>query len=202
MKISYNWLKQYVNCDYPAEKVSEVLTSTGLEVEDLTPFESVKGALKGVVVGKVLTCVDHPNSDHLHITTVDCGGEEPLHIVCGAPNVAAGQKVLVATIGTELWIGEEHITIKKGKIRGEVSEGMICAEDELQLGESHDGRRYQSVAFVMGNDAERYWLYDCALTVDELEKLTGLDFYPALPDDIEEDTESRYDLSVWGIRKR
>ena len=135
MKISYNWLKQYVNCDYTAEKVSELLTSTGLEVEDLTPFESVKGALKGVVVGKVLTCVDHPNSDHLHITTVDCGGEEPLHIVCGAPNVAAGQKVLVATIGTDLWIHDEQITIKKGKIRGEVSEGMICAEDELQLGE-------------------------------------------------------------------
>ena len=121
MKISYNWLKQYVNCDYTAEKVSELLTSTGLEVEDLERFESVKGALKGVVVGKVLTCIDHPNSDHLHITTVDVGGEEPLHIVCGAPNVAAGQKVLVATINTELWMGDEHITIKKGKIRGEVS---------------------------------------------------------------------------------
>ena len=140
MKISYNWLKQYVNCDYSAEKVSELLTSTGLEVEDLERFESVKGALRGVVVGKVLTCIAHPNSDHLHITTVDCGGEEPLHIVCGAPNVAAGQKVLVATINTELWMGDEHITIKKGKIRGEVSEGMICAEDELQLGDRKSTR--------------------------------------------------------------
>ena len=157
MKISYNWLKQYVNCDYPAEKVSELLTSTGLEVEDLTPFESVKGALKGVVVGKVLTCVDHPNSDHLHITTVDCGGEEPLHIVCGAPNVAAGQKVLVATLGTELWIHDEHITIKRGKIRGEVSEGMICAEDELQLGASHDGIMVLPDDYEVGKPASFYF---------------------------------------------
>ena len=157
MKISYNWLKQYVNCDYSAEKVSEILTSTGLEVEDLTPFQSVKGALKGVVVGKVLTCIDHPNSDHLHITTVDVGGGEPLHIVCGAPNVAAGQKVLVATIGTELWIGDEHITIKKGKIRGEVSEGMICAEDELQLGSSHDGIMVLPDVYEVGKPAASYF---------------------------------------------
>ena len=157
MKISYNWLKQYVNCDYPAEKVSELLTSTGLEVEDLERFESVKGALKGVVVGKVLTCIDHPNSDHLHITTVDVGGEEPLHIVCGAPNVAAGQKVLVATINTELWIGDEHITIKKGKIRGEVSEGMICAEDELQLGTSHEGIMVLPDDYEVGKPASFYF---------------------------------------------
>ena len=157
MKISYNWLKQYVNCDDPAEKVSEVLTSTGLEVEDLIPFESVKGSLQGVVVGKVLTCIAHPNSDHLHITTVDCGGTEPLHIVCGAPNVAAGQKVLVATIGTELWIGDEHITIKKGKIRGEVSEGMICAEDELQLGTSHEGIMVLPDTYEVGKPASFYF---------------------------------------------
>ncbi|MBR3698032.1 MAG: phenylalanine--tRNA ligase subunit beta [Bacteroidales bacterium] len=166
MKISYNWLKQYVNCDYAAEKVSELLTSTGLEVEDLTPFESVKGALRGVVVGKVLTCIDHPNSDHLHITTVDCGGEEPLHIVCGAPNVAAGQKVLVATIGTELWIGEEHITIKKGKIRGEVSEGMICAEDELQLGESHDGIMVLPDDYEVGKPASFYFPVEEDYTIE------------------------------------
>ena len=157
MKISYNWLKQYVNCDYPAEKISEELTSTGLEVEDLIPFESVKGSLKGVVVGKVLTCVDHPNSDHLHITTVDCGGAEPLHIVCGAPNVAAGQKVLVATINTDLWIHDEHITIKKGKIRGEVSEGMICAEDELQLGDSHEGIMVLPDDYEVGRPASYYF---------------------------------------------
>ena len=157
MKLSYNWLKQYVNCDYSAEKVSELLTSTGLEVEDLIPFESVKGSLKGVVVGKVLTCVDHPNSDHLHITTVDCGGEEPLHIVCGAPNVAAGQKVLVATLGTELWIHDEHIVIKRGKIRGEVSEGMICAEDELQLGASHDGIMVLPDDYEVGKPASFYF---------------------------------------------
>ena len=166
MKISYNWLKQYVNCDYSAEKVSEVLTSTGLEVEDLTPFESVKGALKGVVVGKVLTCIDHPNSDHLHITTVDCGGEEPLHIVCGAPNVAAGQKVLVATIGTELWKGDESFTIKKGKIRGEVSEGMICAEDELQLGESHDGIMVLPEAYEVGKPASFYFPVEEDYTIE------------------------------------
>ena len=166
MKISYNWLKQYVNCDYSAEKVSEVLTSTGLEVEDLTPFESVKGALKGVVVGKVLTCVAHPNSDHLHITTVDCGGEEPLHIVCGAPNVAAGQTVLVATIGTELWKGDESFTIKKGKIRGEVSEGMICAEDELQLGDSHDGIMVLPDDYEVGKPASFYFPVEEDYTIE------------------------------------
>ncbi len=166
MKISYNWLKQYVNCDYTAEKVSELLTSTGLEVEDLTPFESVKGVLKGVVVGKVLTCIDHPNSDHLHITTVDCGGEEPLHIVCGAPNVAAGQKVLVATIGTDLWIHDEQITIKKGKIRGEVSEGMICAEDELQLGESHDGIMVLPEDYEVGKPASFYFPVEEDYTIE------------------------------------
>ena len=159
-------MKQYVNCDYTAEKVSELLTSTGLEVEDLTPFESVKGALKGVVVGKVLTCVDHPNSDHLHITTVDCGGEEPLHIVCGAPNVAAGQKVLVATIGTDLWIHDEQITIKKGKIRGEVSEGMICAEDELQLGNSHDGIMVLPEDYEVGKPASFYFPVEEDYTIE------------------------------------
>ena len=143
-----------------------MLTSTGLEVEDLTPFESVKGSLKGVVVGKVLTCIAHPNSDHLHITTVDCGGEEPLHIVCGAPNVAAGQKVLVATIGTDLWIGDEHITIKKGKIRGEVSEGMICAEDELQLGTSHDGIMVLPEDYEVGKPASFYFPVENDYTIE------------------------------------
>lgn len=172
MKISYNWLKQYVKCDLPAEELGKTLTSTGLEVEDMTRYESVKGGLKGVVVGKVLTCVDHPNSDHLHITTVDVGEAEPLHIVCGAPNVAAGQKVLVATIGCELWMGDEHITIKKGKIRGEVSEGMICAEDELQLGESHEGIMVLPDDFEVGKPAASYfhveedYTYEIGLTAN------------------------------------
>jgi phenylalanyl-tRNA synthetase beta chain len=157
MKISYNWLKQYIKCDLPAEELGKTLTGTGLEVEDMTRYESVKGGLKGVVVGKVLTCIDHPNSDHLHITTVDVGEAEPLHIVCGAPNVAAGQKVLVATIGCELWSGDEHFTIKKGKIRGEVSEGMICAEDELQLGTSHEGIMVLPENYEVGKPASFYF---------------------------------------------
>ena len=157
MKISYNWLKQYIQCELPAEELGKTLTGTGLEVEDMTRYESVKGGLKGVVVGKVLTCIDHPNSDHLHITTVDVGTEEPLHIVCGAPNVAAGQKVLVATIGCELWSGDEHFTIKKGKIRGEVSEGMICAEDELQLGTSHEGIMVLPDNYEIGKPAAFYF---------------------------------------------
>ena len=157
MKISYNWLKQYIKCDLPAEELGKTLTGTGLEVEDMTRYESVKGGLKGVVVGKVLTCIDHPNSDHLHITTVDVGEAEPLHIVCGAPNVAAGQKVLVATIGCELWSGDDHFTIKKGKIRGEVSEGMICAEDELQLGTSHEGIMVLPEDYEVGKPASLYF---------------------------------------------
>ncbi|MBR4137652.1 MAG: phenylalanine--tRNA ligase subunit beta, partial [Bacteroidales bacterium] len=151
------WLKQYIQCDLPAEELGKTLTGTGLEVEDMTRYESVKGGLKGVVVGKVLTCIDHPNSDHLHITTVDVGEAEPLHIVCGAPNVAAGQKVLVATIGCELWSGDESFTIKKGKIRGEVSEGMICAEDELQLGTSHEGIMVLPDNYEVGKPASFYF---------------------------------------------
>jgi len=139
MKISYNWLKKYIDCDLPAEEVAQVLTATGLEVEDIIPFESIKGSLKGIITGEVLTCTQHPNADRLSLTTVNVGNETPLAIVCGAPNVAAGQKVLVATIGTKLYSGESSFEIKKSKIRGEVSEGMICAEDELGLGSSHDG---------------------------------------------------------------
>ena len=140
MKISYNWLKQFIKTDWEAEKTGELLTSLGLEVEGISTFESVKGGLKGVVVGKVLTCEKHPNADRLKITSVDIGLKEPLKIVCGAQNVAVNQKVAVATIGTELFNASgESIVIKKGNIRGEASEGMICAEDELGLGNSHDG---------------------------------------------------------------
>jgi phenylalanyl-tRNA synthetase beta chain len=140
MKISYNWLKQFLQVDWEASKTSELLTDLGLEVEGIETIESVKGSLEGIVVGKVLTCIQHPNADRLKITTVDLGIGDPVQIVCGAPNVAIGQKVPVATIGTTLYddIGE-GFKIKKGKIRGEESHGMICAEDELGLGTSHDG---------------------------------------------------------------
>lgn len=140
MKISYNWLKQFIKTNWDAEKTGELLTDLGLEVEGIETYESVKGGLKGIVVGEVLTCEQHPNADRLKVTTVNIGNEAPLQIVCGAPNVAAGQKVPVATIGTTLYTAEgEAWTVKKGKIRGEESHGMICAEDELGLGESHDG---------------------------------------------------------------
>ncbi|MGB3608267.1 YtpR family tRNA-binding protein, partial [Psychroserpens sp.] len=140
MKISYNWLKQFLKTDWSAEKTGELLTDLGLEIEGIDTYQSVKGGLKGIVVGEVLTCVPHPNADRLKITTVAIGDDAPLQIVCGAPNVAAGQKVPVATIGTTLYTETgEAWTIKKGKIRGEESHGMICAEDELGLGKSHDG---------------------------------------------------------------
>jgi len=140
MKISYNWLKQFIKIDWNAEKTGELLTDLGLEIEGIERYESVKGGLEGIVVGEVLTCEQHPNADRLKVTTVNIGADAPLQIVCGAPNVAAGQKVPVAIIGTTLYTAEgEAWKIKKGKIRGEESHGMICAEDELGLGESHDG---------------------------------------------------------------
>ena len=139
MNISYNWLKRYISLPDDAEKVATILTSIGLEVGTVEEVQSIRGGLKGLVVGHVLTCVEHPNSDHLHITTVDLGDGNPVQIVCGAPNVAAGQKVIVATIGTVLYSGEESFTIKKGKIRGEESMGMICAEDEIGVGTDHAG---------------------------------------------------------------
>jgi phenylalanyl-tRNA synthetase beta chain len=141
MRISYNWLKQFIKTDWESEEIETLLTDLGLEVEGIDKFESLKGGLEGVVVGHVLTCIQHPNADKLKITTVDLGnGEAPIQIVCGAPNVAAGQKVPVATIGTKLYDKEgKSFEIKKGKIRGEESHGMICAEDELGIGQSHDG---------------------------------------------------------------
>lgn len=139
MKISYNWLKEYLALDIEPAQIAEALTSAGLEVEEIIDYESVRGSLSGVVTGKVVECRRHPNADKLSITRVDIGAPELLSIVCGAPNVAAGQTVLVATVGTTLYKGEESFQIRQAKIRGELSEGMICAEDELGLGESHDG---------------------------------------------------------------
>jgi phenylalanyl-tRNA synthetase beta chain len=138
MKLSYNWLKQYIDLDVDPHALSSILTDIGLEVEGMEHFQSVKGGLEGVVIGEVLTCKPHENADKLSVTTVKVG-DQVLPIVCGAPNVAAGQKVLVATVGTVLYDGDQEFKIKKAKIRGEVSEGMICAEDELGLGSSHDG---------------------------------------------------------------
>ena len=139
MNISYNWLKQYVDFDLSADELGAALTSVGLEVGSVEEIQSVKGGLQGLLVGRVITCDPHPNSDHMHVCTVDLGSGEPQQIVCGAPNVAAGQKVIVATLGTKLYDGDDCITIKKSKLRGVESFGMICAEDEIGVGTSHDG---------------------------------------------------------------
>ena len=139
MNISYNWLKEYVNFDLTPEETSAALTSIGLEVDGLEEVQTIKGGLEGLVVGEVLTCEPHPNSDHMHVTTVNLGQGDPVQIVCGAANVAAGQKVIVATLGAKLYDGDECFTIKKSKLRGVESFGMICAEDEIGVGTSHDG---------------------------------------------------------------
>ena len=151
MKVSHNWLQQYLKIDISLEKQLELLTDLGLEVEGTSPFESVKGSLKGVVVGEVISCEPHPNADRLRVTQINLGADEPVQIVCGAPNVAAGQKVPVATVGTLLYDADDNaFEIKKSKIRGEVSLGMICAEDELGLGASHDGIMVLDDALVPG----------------------------------------------------
>lgn len=139
MNISYSWLKRFLPVQLDPKRVDELLTDTGLEVEGVTEVETIRGGLRGVVVGQVLTCVQHPNADRLKVTTIEIGSDEPIQIVCGAPNVAAGQKVPVATIGTVLYPNGEELKIKKGKIRGELSLGMICAESELGLGQGGDG---------------------------------------------------------------
>ncbi len=171
MNVSLNWLRQYVDVELSPEEISEILTTIGLEVEGMKKVESIKGGLRGVVIGHILTCEKHPNADKLSKTTVDVGAEEPLSIVCGAPNVAAGQKVLVATVGTTLYSADgEPWKIKKGKIRGEVSQGMICAEDELGLGQSHDGIMVLDDAAEVGAEARAYFnieddiVYDIGLT--------------------------------------
>ena len=156
MKISYNWLKQFINIDLESEYTAEVLTDLGLEVESVEKFESLKGGLEGVVVGHVLTCEKHSNADKLKVTKVDIGTGNPIQIVCGASNVAVGQKVPVATIGTKLFNKDgETFEIKKGKIRGEESHGMICAEDELGLGDSHEGIMVLDSNLVPGTPAAK-----------------------------------------------
>lgn len=158
MNISYNWLKEYVDFNLQPQEVAEALTSIGLEVGGVEEVESVRGGLKGLVVGHVLTCEAHPNSDHMHICTVDLGTGEPAQIVCGAPNVAAGQKVIVATLGTVLYGPEgESFTIKRSKLRGVESLGMICAEDEIGIGQSHDGIMILPEETPVGMPAAEYF---------------------------------------------
>jgi phenylalanyl-tRNA synthetase beta chain len=158
MKISYNWLLELIDLKQSPEEIAALLTGCGLEVESIEPYSSIKGGLEGIVVGEVKTCMKHPNADKLSVTTVNLGGENDVQIVCGAPNVAAGQKVLVATVGSTVYPTKgEPFKISKSKIRGEVSEGMICAEDELGLGESHDGILILPADYVVGKKASEYF---------------------------------------------
>ncbi|WP_435577961.1 phenylalanine--tRNA ligase subunit beta [Gilvibacter sp.] len=179
MKISYNWLKQFINIDWDPEKTGALLTDLGLEIEGIDRFESVLGGLEGVVVGHVLECGQHPNADRLKLTKVDIGAEEPVQIVCGAPNVDKGQKVPVATVGTTLYDAEgKPWKIKKGKIRGEVSMGMICAEDELGLGDSHDGIMVLDEALTPGTpmntvvDVEIDHVFEIGLTPNRADAMS------------------------------
>ena len=157
MNISYNWLKEFLNFDLTPEETADALTSIGLENGTIEEIETVKGGLEGLVIGQVQTCVSHPDSDHLHLTTVNVGQAEPLSIVCGAPNVAAGQKVVVATVGTKLYDGDQIFTIKKSRIRGYESFGMICAEDEIGIGTSHEGIIVLPESAEVGMPAKEYY---------------------------------------------
>ena len=178
MNISYKWLKEYVNFDLTPQEVCDALTSTGLEVDALEEVQSVKGGLKGLYVGKVLTCEIHPDSDHLHVTTVDLGKGEPQQIVCGAPNVAAGLKVIVADLGCVLYDGDKEFVIKKSKLRGVESFGMICAEDEIGIGTSHDGIIVLPEDAVVGTPAAEYyhlesdWLIEVDITANRADALS------------------------------
>lgn len=157
MDISYKWLKRYINFNESPKELAAAFTSTGLECDQIEEVESIRGGLRGLKIGKVLTCVPHPDSDHMHVTTVDVGADAPLQIVCGAPNVAAGQTVVVATIGTVLYDGDKEFTIKKGKLRGVESHGMICAEDEIGLGHDHAGIMVLPDDVPAGTEAAAYF---------------------------------------------
>ena len=178
MNISYKWLKDYVDFDLTPQEVCDALTSVGLEVDSLEEVQGVKGGLKGLYVGKVLTCEPHPNSDHLHVTTVDLGHETPSQIVCGAPNVAAGQKVIVADLGCVLYDGDKEFVIKKSKLRGVESFGMICAEDEIGVGTSHDGIIVLPEDAPVGQPAAEYynlesdWLIEIDITANRADALS------------------------------
>ena len=175
MNISYSWLKDYIDVDLSAEEIAKILTQIGLEVGGIEEVETVKGGMNGLIIGEVVTCEPHPNSDHLSKTTVNIGTGELLPIVCGAPNVAAGQKVVVATVGTTLYMGKEEFTIKKSKIRGEVSEGMICAEDEIGIGTDHEGIIVLNGNARVGTPAKEYfniqsdWCIEVDLTPNRID---------------------------------
>lgn len=166
MNISYNWLKEYVDFDLSPQETADALTSIGLEVDGVEEIQSIKGGLEGLVVGHVLTCEPHPNSDHMHVCSVDLGGGEPQQIVCGAPNVAAGQKVIVATLGTKLYDGDQCFTIKKSKLRGIESYGMICAEDEIGVGASHDGIIVLPEDTPVGLPAAKYYKLESEYVIE------------------------------------
>ncbi len=180
MKISYNWLKQYINLELDPEKVSELLTDCGLEVEGLEKVQSVKGGLEGIIIGKVVSSEKHPDADKLTLTTVDIGRDQLLSIVCGAPNVKTGQKVPVAPIGTKLFFNNEVVDIQRRKVRGELSEGMICAEDELGLGTSHDGIMELDPDASIGMTAREYfnvtddYLFEIGLTPNRTDAMSHL----------------------------
>ncbi len=175
MKISYNWLNDFVHINLKPEELGNILTNIGLEVEGIEEYTEVKGGMAGLVIGKVLTCKKHPDADKLSLTTVDIGNKSPLQIVCGDPNVAAGQKVIVAVVGTELMVGDKPITIQKTKIRGELSEGMICAEDEIGLGPNHEGILVLDPDAIPGTSAAAYFnlyrdiVYEIGLTPNRID---------------------------------
>jgi phenylalanyl-tRNA synthetase beta chain len=202
MKISYNWIKDYLELDVDPIKLSDILTGIGLEVEGIEEWESVKGGLKGVVIGEVLSCKKHPDADKLSITNVNIGMSEPVQIICGAPNVAAGQKVPVATIGTTLYKGDQSLEIKKSKIRGELSEGMICAEDELGLGTGHEGIMILDETAEPGTPASEYFdiqkdtIYEIGLTPNRID--SGCHFGVAR--DLAAYLSINYDASYQAVR--
>ena len=186
MTISYNWLSEYLPAGQAGitetpdpEKLSKILTSIGLEVESLEAYESIKGGLKGLVIGEVLTCGQHPNADKLKVTTVNIGANEPLQVVCGAANVAAGQKVVVATVGTTIYpVSGEPLTMKVARIRGVESYGMICAEDEIGIGTSHEGILVLPSDLTPGMPAADYfkpysdWIYEIGLTPNRMDAMS------------------------------
>ncbi len=208
MKISYNWLKQFINIDLKSEDTAEVLTDLGLEVEGVEKFESLKGGLEGVVIGHVLTCIQHTNADKLKVTTVDIGTGTPIQIVCGASNVGVGQKVPVATIGTKLYDKEGgSFEIKKGKIRGEESHGMICAEDELGLGDSHEGIMILDSTLAPGTPAAKVFkietdeVFEIGLTPNRADAMSHWGVARDLRAGLIQRDEKQYELITPSVNK-